>query len=332
MRDEMNASSHAWLRRSGGVVMAIAASLSGCGSEETPVRGLGSEGFLAVPGANLRYATRGGGPPVIFVHGGPGIGATYFLASPPVPGFPPLGYRWVVYDQRGSGRSTGAEHPDSLNFDRFVRDLEEVRAATGRDRVFLMGHSFGGLVALRYAVAYPSRVAGLILLDPDPASRDLWMRHAGIIEGRTTDEDRAVMASASGAPGWETDPRALEIYSVARMQSYFGNRKAGRALMLGLEHDVYGNYPATATAVRESLGDWDFFGSLDMVAAPTLILTGDRSIFPKEAHERLRDALPSARLVVLPGVGHFPFIEDPGGFARTVNEFLSVATRARQGP
>ena len=148
-------------------------------------------------------------------------------------------------------------------------------------------------------------------------------------EARTTDEDRAIMASASEVPGWDEDPQALELYSMARMRSYFGDRGSARGLTLGIEQDVYGNFPATAAAVRASLGDWDLFPRLDAVDLPTLILTGDASIFPMEAHEALRDALPSARLVVLPGVGHFPFIEAPEAFARTLGNFLADVTSGR---
>lgn len=287
---------------------------------------LDAEGYLTVEGANLRYGTQGSGAPVILLHGGPGIGHGYLVASLVAPGFPPEGLRWIAYDQRGSGRSTGAEDPGRLNMEQFVADLEAVRTATGEERVALLGHSFGGLLALHYALRHPERVAALILLGPDPASRELWARAGEVIEARTTDEERAVMDAIAAQDGWQADPRLLETWYVARFQAYFGRREAGRDLVLGLERNVYGNFPGTARIVRESLGDWDIFDELARVEAPTLIVTGDASIFPEEAHERLQDALPNAELVVLPGVGHFPQMEDPRGFARSVNAFLDGVT------
>jgi proline iminopeptidase len=300
--------------------------LSACGEKEAPPR-LAAEGSLEVDGAQLRYGTEGSGAPVIILHDGPGIGQAYFVSAFGAPGFPPPGLRWIAYDQRGSGRSTGAEDPSKLTMARFVEDLEAVRKATGEERVALMGHGFGGLLALEYAVAYPERVAAMILLDPDPASHRLWAEHERIVEARTTDEDRMLMAAISGGDGWELDPVQVERYYLVRFQAYFGRREAASGLRLGLAQSVYGNFPKTAEIVRESLGDWDIFDRLSGVTARTLILTGDQSIYPMRAHEMLRDALPNARLVVLPGVGHFPQMEDPEGFAREVDAFLAEITR-----
>ncbi|MHC4925354.1 MAG: alpha/beta hydrolase, partial [Planctomycetota bacterium] len=178
----------------------------------------------------------------------------------------------------------------------------------------------------RYAIRYPENVAALILLDPDPASRTLWAAYEEIVDARTSDEARAVMDAVSARSGWDIDPRALEVYYSARYESYFGDPEVSRGLVLGLQMNVFGNFPGTAQAMRESLGDWDIFGDLGAVDAPVLILTGDRSIFPAEAHERLRDALPDGRLVILPGVGHFPHMEAPDAFAREVAAILNEVT------
>lgn len=305
-------------------LLAVTLMMGACQDEPPPQ--LGAEGALEVDGAQLRYWTVGSGANVIVLHSGPGLGSGYLLGGLAMPGFPPDGFRWVVYDQRGSGRSTGAENPADLNMDRFVEDLEAVRAASGQEKVALMGHGFGGLLALYYATRYPEHVAGMILLDPDPASRALWAQHEARVDARTSDEARSVMESVSSQENWQVSPRALEIYHSARFESYFADPQVAQGLVLGLELNVFGNFPGTAEAMRQSLGDWDIFDDLGVVDAPTLILTGDASIFPPEAHERLRDALPGARLVVLPGVGHFPQMEAPDDFAREVEALLAEVT------
>lgn len=310
------------LARAAGLALLLAAA---CGGDE-PADRLGPDGMLEVDGAQLWYGTVGSGAPLILLHGGPGLGQVYLLANLDAPGFPPEGMRIVAYDQRGSGRSTGAEEPDSIYMDRFVRDLEAVRRATGQERVALLGHSFGGLLAMHYAVRHPERVAGMILLDPDPASRVLWERHREIVASRTTRADSLAMAAISSSEGWEIDPVNLERHTLIGLQAYFGEREAAQALRLGLERNVYGNFPGTAELMRERLGDWDLFDELGSVQAPTLIVTGTESIFPMEAHERLADALPDAELVVLEGVGHFPHMEDKEGFGRAVGAFLAEIT------
>jgi proline iminopeptidase len=302
-----------------------AALIAGCGEEEVSVR-LAGEGALVVDGAQLQYLVAGTGAPIVILHGGPGIGVGYLLAELDAPGFPPDGLKWVAYDQRGSGRSTGAEDASKLTMDRFVEDLEAIRAATGQERVALLGHSFGGLLALHYALKYPDRVAAMVLLDPDPASRELWAQHEQIVESRLTDEDRMLMQTFSSPENWELDPVQVENYHLARFQAYFGKREASVRLQLGLSQSVYGNFPKTALAMRASLGDWDLFEELRGLETRTLIVTGEASVFPLSAHERLRDALPASELVVLPGVGHFPHMEDKIGFADAVNRFLDGVT------
>ncbi len=313
-------------RRLPATVLLSALLLAGCAEKQQPSVNLGAEGTLPVDGAQLRYWTVGNGPPVMILHGGPGIGIGYLLSELDAPGFPPEGLRWVAYDQRGSGRSTGAEDPSQINMDRFVEDLEAMRVASGQDRIALMGHSFGGLLAMHYAVKYREHLAAMILIDPDPASRALWSRHEELVEARLTESDRMLMAAISSAEGWETDPVQVENYYLAQFQAYFGNREPSVRLRLGLAQGVYGNFPATALVMRESLGDWDIFSELEGIEVPTLILTGDRSVFPLSAHEMLRSVLPASELVVLPGVGHFPHMEDPEAFATITTAFLASVT------
>jgi len=311
------------------VFLGTLAAVGGC--ERTPAPRLEAEGTLTVEGAQLRYWTVGSGANVILLHGGPGLGSGSLLGGLAMPGFPPGGFRWVAYDQRGSGRSTGAEAPANLTMDRFVEDLEAVRAAGGQEKVALMGHSFGGLLALYYASRYPEHVAALILLDPDPASRELWERYEARVDERTTEEARQIMSVVSSQDGWELSPRALDVYYSARFQAYFGDPEVSKSLVLGLDFNVFGNFPGTARIVRRNMGDWNIFDSLAAIEAPVLILTGDMSIFPPEAHEMLRDALPDGRLVVLPGVGNFPHMEAPAAFAREVMSLLSEVTQSGGG-
>ena len=308
----------------------VVSALIGC-ADDTPSLALGPEGMLPVDGASLSYITEGSGASFVLLHGGPGIGQGYFLSELEMPGFPPPGLRWIAYDQRGSGRSTGVETPDRLTMDQFVEDLEAVRAASGQERVGLFGHAFGGLLAMHYAVRYPDRVAAMVLLDPDPAEQSLWAAHEDIVSARITDEDRMLLSAITSGENWEVDPAQLESFQLVRYRSFFGNRAVADRLRLGLPMSIYGNYPTTAVAVRESLGAWDLFPELSGVEARTLVVTGDQSIFPMEAHERLVGTLPNAELVILPGVGHFPHMEDPQGFTAAVNVFLSSITEDTPG-
>ena len=79
----------------------------------------------------------------------------------------------VTYDQRGVGRSSSPPaDPSSYTLEKYAEDLEAVREALGADSVHLFGHSWGGIVALRYATLYPEQVRSIILMGSGPPTRE----------------------------------------------------------------------------------------------------------------------------------------------------------------
>ena len=131
------------------------------------------QGTIAVDGAHLQYERIDSqGPLIVVVPGGPGLGFHYLRDSM----CDALGgaYGLLLYDQRGTGHSTGRDDVTRLTMNTFVEDLDALRRAAGCERVTLLGHSFGGLLATHYALAHPARMESLILVDSDPSSYRLW--------------------------------------------------------------------------------------------------------------------------------------------------------------
>jgi len=110
----------------------------------------------------LYVKVAGKGTPCIFVHGGPGAWSLSFEAL----GGSSLekGLAMYYFDQRGCGRSQGTANND-YSLDRMLADIETVRLLSGKEKVYVMGHSFGGILATAYALKYPAHVKGLILLN-----------------------------------------------------------------------------------------------------------------------------------------------------------------------
>jgi proline iminopeptidase len=115
-------------------------------------------------GIALHVDVAGSGPPCLYVHGGPGQGAQSFqhMRGDALQSF----LRMIYVDQRGSGQSESA---DDYRLDRIVDDFEDVRRALGLDKIYVLAHSFGGILAFRYVEKYPEHVRGLIL-----ANATLW--------------------------------------------------------------------------------------------------------------------------------------------------------------
>src|SRR5579863_7778055 len=117
--------------------------------------------YAHVNGANLWYESEGHGEPLLLIAGGPGA-AHYFH-----PFFSVLAdsYRVICFDSFGRGKSDRATSPNEYSFDRDVEDVEGLRKALGLDKINLLGHSYGGMVAQAYALKYPHAVSKLILAD-----------------------------------------------------------------------------------------------------------------------------------------------------------------------
>lgn len=274
------------------------------------------ETFREVRGVRLYERRIGAGPEVIVLHGGPGAHHDYLL-----PGFDLLARRrtLVYYDQRGGGRSAVAREVP-VGWREQVADLEALRVLWGRDQLVLAGYSWGGLLALLYALEHPGRVERLALVSTAP----VWRGAREIFEQRFLERGaspviqqmRAELAS-SGLK--ERDPeryrrRAFEL-SVA---GYFHDPDRVKDLT---PFRITGR---TQTEVWESLGDFDLRPRLHEIGVPAMVLHGDDDPIPLEASRVLAQGL-AAPLHVLPDCGHVPYVEAPDRLVELLDPFLPSA-------
>ena len=120
------------------------------------------ETYLSVRGGRLYWRALGGGQPIVVLHGGPDFDHYYLR-----PELDRLAgsFRLVYYDQRGRGRSGNAVDPDEISIESEVADLERVRRHFGFESVAVLGHSWGGVLAMEYAIRHPDRASHLILVN-----------------------------------------------------------------------------------------------------------------------------------------------------------------------
>ena len=146
------------------------------------------QGFISVPGEQLYYqqfVSKKKDVPIIVLHGGPGMDQSYLL-----PQVLELAKdnEVIFYDQRGSGKSSEQPlDPSQINMKRFVQDLEAVRKYFGYGKIILLGHSWGGLLAAEYAIAYPQHVDALILLNSVPLISEGFQEFEKEYDHRTAD-------------------------------------------------------------------------------------------------------------------------------------------------
>src|SRR5215470_12385318 len=122
---------------------------------------------IPVGGVELYARETGQGTPVIVLHGGPDFDHSYLL--PELDSFADS-FHLIYYDQRGRGRSAAGVKPEDVTLASDIGDIDKVRQFYHLDPVVLLGHSWGAVLALEYALRYPQHVSRLILMNPAPAS------------------------------------------------------------------------------------------------------------------------------------------------------------------
>lgn len=274
--------------------------------------------FTAPDGTLLAYRAVGSGAPLVCLAGGPMRASRYLGDLGGLADRVPL----VLLDHRGTGESAEPADPASYRCDRLVDDVEALRRALGADRIDLLGHSAGGSLTVRYAERYPERVRSLVLATPST-------RAVGVAV--TADARRAAMERRSGEPWYAEGMAAFE--AIQRDENsdweplipfYYGRwddvARAHHAAEVAETNDV-----AAATYNDDAAFDPPATrAALALLQAPVLLIGGEFDLVtPPEAAEEFAGLFPNARFVLQPGTSHFPWLDNPDAFVKTVADFLA---------
>ncbi|MCH7991030.1 MAG: alpha/beta fold hydrolase [Gemmatimonadetes bacterium] len=278
------------------------------------------QGLLTLEDARLFYEVVGTGDPIVVVHGGPGLDHAYLR-----PGLDALATRHTViyYDQRGTGRSTAELVESAINIRAFVDDIEALRQVLGYEQISVLGHSFGSLIALDYAVRYPENLKALILMNPvEPGSR-YQEETATRQRERMTERDAAEMEELRATEGFAArDPATLsQVYRIAFRQT-LRNRELIGQLNLDLANTTAKNGQDVARLLGVSLGTVDWWDKIPQIMVPTLVLHGRYDTFPVDMSRELAEAFPVGTFEVL-NSGHFPYLEDRDGLLSAISGFFA---------
>ena len=270
----------------------------------------------------------GAGLPIIVVHGGPDFGHEYLL-----PEMDRLAdaFRVVYYDQRGRGRSFSGRQPIDVTMASEVGDLDLVRESFGFQSVAVLGHSWGGLLALEYALAHPDRVSHLILMNCAPASHEDVMVLRDELARRRSPAQSARMDELSCDPRFQAGDVALEAeYYRLHYGTTLRDVDLLDAVIRRLRPAFTRQGIVTARQIEARLyeetwtrDDYDLIPALAQLDIPTLIIHGDDDFVPIPVVGRIAAAIPGALMAVLPDCGHFAYLEQPDRTCATITSFLT---------
>lgn len=293
-----------------------------CGAEPPAAGPVQEAGTIGVDGADLFYQSLGSGRPIVVVHGGPGLDHSYLR-----PWLEPLAerYRIVLYDQRGVGQSPAALDTAVISMSNYLRDLDTVRVRVARrERVTLLAHSWGAVPALLYALRWPDRVDGLILVSPVEPGQRYAARAAENQRARRSPADSAAIDSLLRTPAYRAgDPRTVSRVFFHVFRGTFGDpARADSGFAVRLAERTARQGRQVAELLMRPLAGLDLWEEIARLPVPTLIIHGGRDPTPVEMVRELESTLPNAALVLIEEAGHFPFVESPAAFRAAVDAFV----------
>jgi proline iminopeptidase len=230
----------------------------------------------------------------------------------------------VLYDHRCNGRSEGAE-VSSMTWDNLTADADALRQALGFDEWAVLGHSFGGMVALEYALRFPQRLSHLVLVDT-----------CGDIRWAQQNAPEALAKRGYGPATVELARRFFNggiapnemVPAMRKFGSAYYHRLSpfllARQVAMGLRMKV--RPEAVIFGFGQLLKGWTLMDRLGEIRAPTLVLAGrDDFQFPPEHQAALMAGIANARLEIIERAGHNAYAERPAKVIRAVREFMADA-------
>jgi pimeloyl-ACP methyl ester carboxylesterase len=275
---------------------------------------------IPIRGVQLSVDVRGDGYPLALMHGGPGVDHHSMHPLRPCADRHTL----VFYDHRCNGRSTGAP-TTTMTWENLTADADELRRRLGFDRWAVLGHSFGGMVALEYALRFPESLSHLILVDTCGDSR--WAQEGAPDALARRGFDRETVTLARRFFNGEIEPGEM-LLGMRR----FGRAYYHRPTLLLLAREVLAGLrmktrpDALIFGFGQLLKGWSVMDRLGEIRVPTLVLAGRSDFqFPPEHQAELAAGIPDARLRIIENAGHNAHSERPDDVNRAVLSFLAGA-------
>jgi proline-specific peptidase len=275
---------------------------------------------MSIRGVSLFVEVIGHGYPLVLMHGGPGADHISMLPFRPCADQ----FTLVFYDHRCNGRSVGAD-VSTMTWENLTADADALRQALGFAKWAVLGHSFGGMVALEYALRYPQSLSHLLLVDTCGDIRWAQENAPDTLAKREFAPETVELArrffNGRIAPN-EMLPAMLRFGGA--YYHHLSPLQTVRMLVSGLrvkmrpEAQIYG--------FGTLLKGWNVMDRLTEIEAPTLVMAGRHDFqFPPEHQEMLAAGIPDARLEIIEHAGHNAPEERPAEVIQAVRDFLSTA-------
>jgi proline-specific peptidase len=275
---------------------------------------------MSIRGISLNVKIMGQGYPLVLMHGGPGADLYTLMAFKPCADQ----FTLVFYDHRCNGRSAGAD-VTSMTMENLTADADALRQALGFEKWAVLGHSFGGYVAMEYALRYPQNLSHLLLVDTGGDNR--WAQEKAPEELAKRGFNPEMVDLTRRYFNGQIEPNEMFPSLMKLSKAYNPYTKLSQLpqmLFWGLQSKLQ---PETFIySESHFLKGWTIMDRLGEIKVPTLVMSGRQDfIYPPEHQEQLAAGIPNARLVLIDRAGHNPHDEQPAKTLKAVRDFIADA-------
>lgn len=287
------------------------------------------DGDLLGPGKAVRVGSQrlnvkalGEGPPVYVLHGGPG--ETHTPLRPYLDALQ-SSHTLVYYDQRGCGRSGKPQYPEAYSLARLAEELDGLREALGHEKISLVGHSTGGVLAITYALAHPERVDRMVIMSSWAYGQDVFP-YTGLeillLGGEDFEAYRMLTEKQRMERRSFTNDELTDLVRRMYPLNFFGTFDEAFRKDWNRRADV--NAMTNQAMSRELFIDLDIRGQLkNLAGVPTLVIAGRYDVItPPHIVKVIADGIPQSRFEVFDRSGHYSFVEEHDKFIALASEFL----------
>ena len=295
---------------------------------------------IHTPAGDFRVWTKrvGNNPRIklLLLHGGPGATHEYFEAADSF--LPAGGVEYYYYDQLGSAYSDQPDDPRLLDVDRFVDEVEQVRQALGLgpDNFYLLGHSWGGILAIEYALRHQDKLKGLVVSNM-MSSIPAYNRYAREVLMPEMDPEALAEAQRMEAAGEHDSPRYGELL-MPHYERHVLRRPAAEwpepvlRSFANINKKIYvpmqGPSELGASGLLEQ---WDRTDDLARISVPTLVIGAKYDTMDPAWMEMMSRKLPRGRYLYLPEGSHMAMYDDQDAYFAGLLEFLHAVDAGEAG-
>lgn len=262
--------------------------------------------------------------PVCFLlHGGPG--GTHFNFKPHVKKLAEE-VQLVYIDNRGSGFSAKGPQ-ESYTLENNVEDIEALRQYLGLKEIYILGHSYGGMVAMSYARKYQQNLKGLILVTTSPSYRFMEKAQEFIEKNGTDDQKRVTQYLWDGS--FESAEQVQEYYEV--MSPLYSEKVKKEGVSGSGVSSVNRSFEALNEGFGNFLKRYDLTGCLSDISVPTLVIAGKHDwITPVDENELIAELIPDSKFVLFENSSHNVLADENEKFTSTVGSFIANTEKSTQ--